>query len=111
MNKAIIGLLFATSLSANAAQPDPKQYPITEKSCGYAQSFIINAYANINSTTNNPLHIISTNINNNRDIDMRVGARVANNFIASSNAWGAQYAQWARQNILPWCRKGIGRVL
>ncbi|WP_248768057.1 hypothetical protein [Pseudomonas sp. MWU12-2345] len=111
MNKAIIGLLFATSLSANAAQPDPKQYPITEKSCEYAFDFINNAYANINNRNIDPLYIISTNINNNRDINMRVGARVANNFIASSNAWGAQYSQWARNNITPWCRQSIGRAL
>ncbi|MBU6958012.1 hypothetical protein KRR23_09710 [Pseudomonas sp. CVAP len=96
---------------AHAAQLDPQQYPITEKACSYAQSFVINAYANINSTTNNPLYTISVNMNNNKNIDMRVGARVANNFIASSNAWGAQYTQWARQNILPWCRQGIGGTL
>lgn len=109
MKKYVASLSFLlASVHAGAAQFDPVQHPVTEHACSYAESFVINAYSNINKSNIDPYYNISSNINNTTNLEMRVGARVANNFISTQQIWAPQYAQWAMQNIRPWCRKHIG---
>jgi len=108
MNKAIIGLFFVTALSVHAAQADSTQHQVTAQGCNFAESFIVDAYFQLNKGNPNAANNISTNINNSRDFDKRVGARAANSFINEYNIWGAQYGQWANQNIRSWCNQHIG---
>lgn len=111
MNKAIFGLLFVTALSAHAAQPDSTQHQVTAQGCNFAESFIVDAYFQLDKGNPNAANNISTNINNSRNLDMRVGARAASSFINEYNIWGAQYKQWANQNVQTWCKNHIGQSI